>query len=146
TLRRVPLGAGPVGAPAAADMGDGRGVGVFVALDNASVAGFDGYGNPRAGWPQPLSSATDLPGAGPSLGDVDGDSTLEVTCVTVLGNVWVWSASGATRAPFPFTAGSAPPVGPATLADLDGVPGAEIVVGNALGRIYVYRHDGTSLP
>src|SRR5262249_46718010 len=70
-LRRVVLGAGVVGSPASADLGNGV-VGVFVALDNGSVAGFDGYGNALTGWPV-TTDVADPPGAGPSLGDLDGD-------------------------------------------------------------------------
>ena len=43
---------------------------VFVALDNGTVAGFAGRGDPLIGWPVVLYSPDDPPGAGPSLGEL----------------------------------------------------------------------------
>ncbi len=143
TLRRVPLGAGVVGLPASADLGNGRGVGVFVALDNATVAGFDGYGNALPGWPV-AADAADAPSFGPSLGDVDGDGGLEVVCVAATGVVYVWHADGTPLPPFPVPTDGTTPAGPAALADLDSSPGLEIVVTTFGGRVYTFHNDPTT--
>ena len=139
TLRRIPLGAGVVGSPAATDMRDGQGIGIFVALDNATVAGFNGYGDALSGWPAALDATDEPPGAGPSLGDVDGDGVCEVVCPSSIGVIFVWHANGQRMAPFPFGGDGAPPSGPITLADLDGAPGLELVLGSQGGRMYAYR-------
>ena len=144
TLRRIALGAGVVGSPAATDMRGGNGISIFVALDNATVAGFNGYGDVLSGWPVALDTPDEPPGAGPSLGDVDGDGVCEVVCPSLVGAIFVWHANGQRVAPFPFGGDGAPPAGPVTLADLEVSPGLELLLGSQGGRMYAYRANLTT--
>ena len=144
TLRRVALGAGVVGSPASADLGGGRGPGIFVALDNATVAGFDGYGALLAGWPVATDASDDPPGAGPSLGDVDDDAAIDVVVPTITGTVFVWHIDGSRVAPFPVPTDGSPPVGSVALANLGGALGAEIVLGTQGNTIYVLQADAAT--
>lgn len=130
----------PVGDPAAADLGGGQGLGIFVGTGTASIAGVDASGAALPGWPKFIPGLP-LP-VFIALGDVDGDASLEVVAHSG-AQVYAWHANGQPVAGFPVPT-SGPEQRPA-LADLDGQPGVEIVVG-ANETIHVIKGDGSALP
>jgi subtilisin family serine protease len=127
---------------AAADMGVGRGVQLFLGTTNGRMFGFDLHGQPLAGWPYFASGLTQFT-AGPALGDLDGDGVLEVACGSGDGNVWAWSADGVLLAGFPVATSASGIAGAVALADVDGVPGDEIVVAAKDGVLHAIRFDGS---
>lgn len=152
TLRRVPLGAYVVGSPASARLADGLGPGVFVALNDATVAGFDGYGDVLPGWPVHLSIPVDPAGTGVSVGDIDGaaGNDVEIACVALSGGVYAWKIDGSlvndSPTGFPVPSGGVRATSPPVLLPLDANPGAEIVFTNINGRVYAFDADGAAVP
>jgi subtilisin family serine protease len=130
---------------AAADMGGGFGVCLFVGLQNGRVAGFDSRLGTLPGWPVLGPGPTQRMDGGPALGDLDGDGVLEVVCGSSDGQVWAWHVNGALVDGFPVSSGAQTLAGPVALADLDGQPGVEIVAANRAGTMDVFRGDGSEL-
>ncbi len=126
----------PLGQVAAADLGGGIGVALFVGTGPGRIAGFDAHGRPLAGWPVTVPGF--LPQPLPALGDIDGDGRPDVVASTG-DRVVAYHADATPVTGFPVML-------PATttevaLADLDGQPGMEIVVG-AAGSLYVLDGQG----
>lgn len=144
TMAVVTLPATPGRGPAAADLGLGRGIGVFVGLLNGTMVGVDPSGNPLPGWPASALPTSQLTG-GPALGDLDGDGGLEIVCGSNQG-VWAWHGDGSPVAGFPAGVGMGAIRAPVALTDLDGIPGVEIVATTLTGTVHVMRGDGTPLP
>ena len=140
TLRLVNLPGAPYGWLAAADLGGGRGIGLFVATSGGQVAGFDAAGDPLPGWP--VSTTRTVPTTlvgGPALGDLDGDGVLEIVGGTVDGAIWAWRVDGTPVAGFPI-----PNVGvsqPVALSPIDADPGVEIIVVSGI-TLHAIRFDG----
>jgi hypothetical protein len=146
TIRVQNLAGQPARQIAAADLGGGRGVGMFVGTLNGKVAGFDRDGTPLPGWP--VSGATSFNGfvGGPALGSLDGDGLLEVVCGSNDGSVYAWDAGGTEVPGFPVALSPSGVNVPVALGDLDGVPGAEIVAADGDRNVHVLRGDGSELP
>ncbi len=140
TLRLVDLPGAPLGWLAAADLGGGRGAGLFVATSGGLVAGFDAAGDPLPGWPVSVNRGTTTTMVGgPALGDLDGDGSLEIVGGTVDGSIWAWRADGTPMPGFPITGvGVSQPV---ALTPIDADPGVEIVVVSAI-TLHAFRFDG----
>lgn len=139
TVVSAALGVGTAGALAAAELG-GSGLAFFVGSTTGRVLGLRADGSPLPGWPAlgPGGSATMA--AGPVVGDVDGDGSLEVVGGGTDGRVWLWRADGARARgwPFdPFTLGAAS----LALADLDGLPGDEVIAVDGAGVVHVLKGD-----
>ena len=141
------LPAPPVGGVAAADLGEGHGLGLFVAVEGGRIAGLDATGHALPGWP--VSAAGGVPATEPvepALGDLYGEGRTEIVWGGSDGAVWAWSADGVPLAGFPHAIGQAGRNVLVALADLDGRPGLEIVAALANGTVSALRADGTSLP
>jgi len=143
TLTIVTLPGVPAGQLAAADLGGGRGVGLFVGTQNGWIAGFDTAGVPLSGFPK-RPAAPALAG-GPALGDLDGDGELEIVCGSGNGIVRAWHADGSTVAGFGADTDGWAVTSPVALSDLDGLPGVEIVAATVNGNVFAFRGDGTPL-
>jgi hypothetical protein len=144
TMAIVTLPATPGRGPAAAHLGPGRDIGVFVGLLDGTMVGVDRSGTPLPGWPVSTPTASQLAG-GPALGDLDGDGALGIVCGSNQG-VWAWHGDGSPVAGFPAGAGMGTIRAPVALTDLDGIPGVEIVATTLTGTVHVLRGDGTTLP
>ncbi|CAM9580319.1 unnamed protein product [Pylaiella littoralis] len=82
--------------------------------------------------------------ASPTVGDLDGDGSLEVIVGTVRGGLHVVDASsGAARNGFPVTYGEIR--GQVAIADVDGNQHVEMLLGDASGTVVCVNHDGTEL-
>ena len=140
TLRLVRLPGALLGWMAAADLGGGRGTGLFVATSGGLVAGFDAAGDALPGWPVSTTRAQPtMVVGGPALGDLDGDGTLEIVAGTVDGAIWAWRADGTAFPGFPI-----PNVGVSqavALTPIDADPGVEIVVVSGI-ILHAIRYDG----
>jgi len=112
----------------------------------------------------PNQSRGEAVGSTPSLGDLDGDGSLEITAGSADQKLYVWRADGSRFAPFPIVLFDAETVpGPSEFApvsiasspsivDLEGDGQAEIVAATnetygpsigGTGRAYVVRADGS---
>ncbi|MEK7331097.1 MAG: S8 family serine peptidase, partial [Candidatus Eisenbacteria bacterium] len=150
TLSLETLPGVPTGGPAAADLGGGRGNGLFVATTDAGVAGFSPDGAPLPGWPQAGSALSAMNG-GPALGDLERDGEIEVVCGGEDGSLWAWHADGSVVSGFPIATGASPLRAPVALADLNSTssfddPGVEIVAVAQNGTVYAFDGNGTTLP
>lgn len=142
-VRDVTLPGRPLSHLAAAELGGGRGLGLFVATENGRIAGYHANGDPRPGWPvAPGDGVLDV---GPALGDLDGDGTIEIVCGSSSGAIWAWRADGSVVPGFPRRENRARWSGAVALGDLDGTAGVEIVAMTVLGNAYAWRGDGTIL-
>ncbi len=146
TLNEVALPSPPVGGVSAADLGDGRGPGVFVAVDDARIFGFDAAGRALAGWPVTATRTSHVATLEPVLGDVDGDGVFDVIWGGVDGNVYAWHRDGTRLPGFPRRIGGSGESNLIALSDIDGLPGAEIVAANFWGSLHVLTGDGNELP
>jgi len=146
TLRTVRLPAPAVGGLAAADLGNGRGPGLFVATDNGSIFGFDGTGEPLPGWPVSATRTSYVRSLEPVLADLDGDGTIEVAWGGVDGYVYAWRQDGTRMSGFPrFINGPGENILLAA-SDLDGEPGAELIAASYWGSVDALKGDGSALP
>ena len=144
--RSVPLTGVPMGGVAAADLGGGRGVGVFVGTRAGRLEGFDGAGQPLPGWPVAIPARAWSQSAQPSLGDLDGDGVLEIVWGGDDGTVRAWHADGTAVPGFPRVLVSQVVDARVALADLDGAPGVEIAATLSTGAVFALRGDGTDMP
>ena len=142
---RIPLGARPLGGIAAAPLGAGRGFGMFVALANGIIAGFDSSGASLAGWPVAAQGIRSGGGFEPALGDLDGDGTCEVVLGGADGTVYAWRADGTAATGFPRQIDDPTISARVALGDLDGQPGLEIVAAFANGNVHVLTRQGIEL-
>ena len=135
----VALPAPPASGIAAADLGGGHGMGLFLALTDRTIAGYDANGAPLAGWPvqagAPAGTGSQVPC--PAIGDVDGDGLAEVLWGGD-GALHAWHADGSRVNGFPQWL----PNGPdgalhVALANLDGRAGFEIIAANDGGAVRV---------
>ena len=137
---------GPLAGPAAtgvaaADLGGGHGVCLFVGTEVGSMAGFDINGQILPGF---STSPTGIGLAGgPALGDLDGDGVLEIVCGADDGNIYAWHANGTPVSGFPRSTGSGRVRAPVALSQLDSLPGVEIAAVNENGTLRVVRGNGT---
>ena len=143
TVTDIGLPAVPVSGLAGADLGGGRGAGLFFGTADDRVEGVSPSGRPLPNWPKFGAGAMS---GGPALGDLDGDGTLEVVCGASDGRLWAWHADGPVVTGFPRRISASSPLLPVALSDLDGLPGVEIVAVAADGTVEVVRGDGSSLP
>ncbi len=128
---------------AGAELGMGRGFGLFVGAANGSVLGFSEDGVSLPGWPARTGVASGFSG-GIAVGDLDGDGDPEVVASQVNGTLWAFGSDGVVRAGFPYDSGVLGSVVPA-LGDLDGAPGAEIVFVDGAAQLTVLKSDASVL-
>ena len=144
TLASAALPGVPAGRLAAADLGGGHGVGLFVGTANGALAGFDTTGAALTGFPATTPGGAALAG-GPALGDLDGDGVLVVVCGDAAGALWAWHADGSVVPGFPVNTDASGILAPVALTELDGQPGAEIVAVTANGQAWAVRGNGAVL-
>ncbi|MEO5989868.1 MAG: S8 family serine peptidase [Candidatus Eisenbacteria bacterium] len=125
---------------AGAELGKGRGFGLFVGSGNGSVLGFREDGVSLAGWPARSGVNSGFTG-GISVGDLDGDGEPEIVASQANGSVWAFGADGTVRPGFPFDTAVFGPVVPA-LGDLDGIAGDEIAFIDGASQLTVLKGDG----
>ncbi len=145
TLALATLPGVPARQLAAADLGGGHGVGLFVGTRNGRVAGFDTTGAALPGFPVSPGGASSLAG-GPALGDLDGDGVLEIVCGDNAGRLCAWHADGSAVAGFPVETDLSGIGSPIALTELDGRPGVEIVAATRGGMVYAVSGDGAFVP
>lgn len=130
---------------------DGR-LDVIVSPTESKVYAFDLTGKALKGWPV---GVTDMPQYAPSVGDLDGDGTLEVVQatrgLTSSGKIFVFHHDGTPAAGWPKAVGTKGNYVTAsmTLADLDGNGTLEILAGERDypgGWLWVFNHDGSAFP
>ncbi len=146
TLARARLPGAPLRQLAAADLGRGHGVGLFVGVTGNRVAGLYPNGAARPGWPVSVAASEGALSCGPAVGDLDGDGVAEVVCGAESGTVWAWRVDGTLASGFPFSVPGAGMSAPIALADLDTRPGLEVVAAMMNGRVYAIGGDGALLP
>jgi len=146
TLWSVALPGRPAKQVAAADLGGGLGVGLFVGTTNGKLAGYDPQGAPLAGFPVTGPASIYPLSAGPALGDLDGDGVLEVVCGADDGSVWAWHADGNPLPDFPVSSGSLALGGPVALSPMTGTGDAQIIAANRDGSVHVFLADGSDAP
>jgi subtilisin family serine protease len=144
TLALAALPGAPAREIAAADLGGGHGVGLFVGTQNGALAGFGTSGAALPGFPVATGYAAALAG-GPALGDVDGDGVLEIVCGADDGRLWAWRANGAVMPGFPVMTSAAGVGAAVALTELDGKPGVEIIAATRDGKVFAVRGDGAVL-
>jgi len=131
---------------AAADLGGGRGVGIFGGTTNGRLVGYDLHAVTLPGWPFNAGGGLNQFTAGPALGDLDGDGVLEVVSGSVDGSVWAVDADGVVLPAFPLATSALGLAGAVALADVDGEAGDEIVAAARDGQLHVMRFDGGEPP
>ncbi len=145
TLALTPLPGVPARQLAAADLGGGHGIGLFVGTLDGALAGFDTSGVPLAGFPVTTGGTAAALGGGPALGDLDGDGVLEIVCGADDGRLWAWRASGSVQPGFPVMTSAAGIGAPVALTDLDGAPGVEAIAATRDGKVFAVRGNGAIL-
>jgi len=144
TLALTALPGPPARQLAAADLGGGHGIGLFVGTTSGGLAGFDTTGTALPGFPVSIPGGASLVG-GPALGDLDGDGVLEIVCGAADGALWAWRAGGSVVAGFPAATNASGIATPVALSDLDGEPGVEIIAATVDGKAYAVRGTGAVL-
>ena len=144
TLALVTLPGAPARQVAAADLGGGHGVGLFVGTQDGVLAGFDTTGAALPGFPVTVEGSSSLAG-GPALGDLDGDGVLEIVCGDISGRLCAWHADGSVVAGFPVETDASGFGAPVALSELDGRPGVEIIGATRDGFVYAVSGDGAFL-
>ena len=145
TLALVTLPGVPARQLAAADLGGGQGVGLFVGTENGWLAGFDTTGAALPGFPVSSGGTPPLAG-GPALGDLDGDGVREIVCGAGDGRLCAWHVDGSVVAGFPVETDASGFAAPVALTELDGRPGVEIIAATRDGTVYAVNGDGAFLP
>ena len=79
----------------------------------------------------------------PAIGDLAGDSRLEVAIAGSDGKLFVFDATGASLLPGGSLDSGAPTESSPILGDVDGDDGIEIVLGNEAGVLQAWNLDGT---
>ncbi len=140
--------------PAIADI-DGNGDLEIIAVTETQVFVLNHDGSVYPGWPKTLTA---LPSSGgglrdfmssPAVGDLDGDTNVEVVVGWLDGLVYAWTASTATLLPgFPADVSNtgtefddylrSPIVG-----NIDADPELEVVISGGDARLHAVNHDGT---
>jgi len=146
TLRLATLPGAPAGNLAAADLGGGQGVALFIGTQTGRVASFDRSGNARPGWPVTGPGGPYGMVGGMALGDLDGDGALEVVAGAADGSVYAWEGDGTPRDGFPV---ALTPFGinvPVALGPLDGSSSAEIVAAGSDGSLHALDGAGGERP
>jgi len=144
TVWSVALPGNPVGNLAAAEMGQGLGVGVFIGTDAGTILGYRDDGTVLPGWPRGGLGPYSAMSGGVALGDLDGDGQLDVVCAGSDGRIWAFHANGVKFTGFPFFGATGAPSAPA-LVDLDGQPGDEIVFTDATSFVHALNKNGVEL-
>ena len=125
---------------------------LIVSPTESKVYVLDIHGKSLPGWPV---AVTLMPQYAPSVGDLDGDGTLEVVQATrgttTGGMIYVFNHDGTSMPGWPKAVGTKGNYVTAsmTLADLDGDGTLEIIAGERdypIGHLWVFRHDGTTFP
>ena len=112
----------------------------IVAVTNTGmVAVVDGQGQYLPGWPVELNETVI---SSPSVGDLDGDRSMEIAVAADSGSLLVLGASGQLQWWTRRTLGG--PSSP-TLGDLDGDGFPEIVVGSLDGKLYAWNRHGNPM-
>jgi hypothetical protein len=145
TLRIVTLPGAVIGQLAAADLGGGLGVGLFVSISNARVAGFDRFGTPLPSWPAHGPTGSVRLTAGPAIADLDGDGVAEIVCGGSDGSIWAWHTDASVVTGFPVITDGSKIAGSIALSDLDGAPGGEIIASTTAGGVYAFDGHGQLL-
>ncbi|MFH0778263.1 MAG: C25 family cysteine peptidase, partial [Candidatus Eisenbacteria bacterium] len=139
--------------PTVADL-DRDGVTEVVAVDwnQRKVYVWNADGTLEAGWPQTVGIN---PWSTPAVGDIDGDSDLEIVVGNADGKVYAWHHNGvevrdgdgnpSTLGVFAVT-GSMWLYGSAAMADIDSDGIVEIIIGGRDGKLYAWNGDGTAVP
>jgi chitodextrinase len=146
TLRLQSLPALCLGTIAGADLGAGRGLGLFMGTLNGKVLGYDAFGSVLPGWPRTGPSIFTGITGGPALGDLDGDGQPEIVCADDGGDVWAWHADGSPVAGFPFSTQPAGIGVGIALSDLDGAGGVDIIAATRDGWMHAIDGNGAELP
>ena len=141
----IALRGSPVGGIAAANLGGGRGFGMFVATTDGTISGYDRGGRLLSGWPT-AATASNIVGSMPVLGDLDGDGTLEILWGGSDGRVWAWRYDGTLVAGYPKLIGAPGANLKLALGDIDGQPGVEIVAVTGNSSVWVLHGNGDVLP
>lgn len=114
------------------------------------ITAYDNMGKPLPGWPQKLGRVAEYV----VMGDVSGDSKMEIISLDVMSclNVWTWDGKPAPgtkpigEAQAVLRTGLNTPYTPLTLADLDGDGKAEILcLDPAKGKLYAWHGDGSGV-
>ncbi len=144
TVSSVALPAAPAGALAAADLGGGRGVGLFIGTNTGRVAGYRPDGTALPGWPALGPGGAVTMTTGPVVGDIDGDGAADVLAGSADGRVWAWRGDGALIAGWPFDAGAFGASGLA-LGDVDSTAaGREVLLMDAGGTLHALAGVGAA--
>lgn len=80
----------------------------------------------------------------PAIGDIDGDTDLEIVIGSKDGFVYAWHHTGELVSGWPRDTGGEVWCSPA-LTQLDEDPQAEVLVGTWANKIFAWNHDGTGL-
>jgi len=140
------LGGTPARQLASANLGAGRGEGLFVGTTNGKMLGFDDQAMPLPGWPKNGGGALNKLDGGPALGDLDGDGYPEIVCGGSDGNVYAWHADGTPVAGYPVFLDPSGVDLAVALAPIDTVLGVRIVAMTNSGDLHVLDPAGNEVP
>lgn len=128
---------------AGAELGKGRGFGLFVGASNGTVHGIREDGVSLSGWPARSGVSSGFSG-GIAVGDLDADGEPEIVASQTNGSVWAFGADGTVRPGFPYDTAVLGSVVPA-LGDLDGEAGDEIVFIDGADQLTVLKNNASVL-